>query len=154
MRAQSQVAAQGQIGRPAVYAAVNRCDRGQRQALDSVKQRFEAAFIELLGDGRQGVARAEGLGAVACDDHDPHPGVGLDRIEMRHQHRHIVWVDPVVLRGAIQPNGGAGAVDGQQGGGVGGRWVHGMNCARLGRTLPNPDQKTAAWVDFMLEIEG
>src|SRR5438552_8107014 len=99
----AEVAAQGQIGRPAVNAPVEGAEGRQREAFNLVEKLFET-MIQSVDDGVDGVTRAESLVTCAGDYYGENAAPHRDFAKLFAHYPNVVGIDAIVGRRAAQAN--------------------------------------------------
>ena len=94
--ADTEVAAQGQIGRPAVNAPVEGAEGRQREAFNLVEKLFET-MIQSVDDGVDGVTRAESLVTCAGDYYGENAAPHRDFAKLFAHYPNVVGIDAIVL---------------------------------------------------------
>ena len=118
-----EVAGEGEIGSPSVHAAVQAADGRQGTPFEPVRDRLEVDLAAGRGPGA-GVLVVEVADVVARAEHPPasrqdhhaERGVALDGVEVAVDRLEVRGLDAVQLVGAVEPEVGARALDGEDGG--------------------------------------
>ena len=125
--ADAEIAGEREVSAAAVEAAADRRDRRHAQRLELINHAVEAGRARVVAFGREFLeveAGAEGAPGRGQHQHADAP-VLLDAIEVPAQRSDVVGLDAVVVARPVEPDGGAGAVDGENGRArrLAGRWA-------------------------------
>src|ERR1051326_98803 len=129
--ADAEIASERQIGAAAVEAAAHRANRRHAQRLELIDHAVEAGRARVVAFRREFLeveAGAEGASTGREHEHAD-PAVLLDTREMLAQCGDVAGLDAVVMARSIEPDGGARALDLENGW----AWRLAVRCAGHGR---------------------